>query len=316
MQPLAPIALSILKTCLGVKHQETVLILSDESKLDIGIEFYKSASPLSRRCFFISIPTVPWGYEPPKPVASFLEHADVGILVTGRSLSHTKARRRASRKGARIVSMPGVTADSLVRTMDVNWQHMGNQSRKIADIFTIGTAGRLTTPSGTDLVFSLARMKGYADTGLCLEPGQFSNIPAGEGCASPAPHSAHGTLVIDGSFPEIGKLGTPVRLMVKQGYVASIAGGAEAERVRRLLRPFGRHGKAIAEIGVGTNPKAKLTGTTLEDEKVLGTVHVALGNNLSFGGNVVVHCHFDGVLLKPTLTVDGKKVVDNGLIQV
>ena len=105
-------------------------------------------------------------------------------------------------------------------------------------------------------------------------------------------------------------------MTVKNGYVSRITGGDEADTVRSLLRQFGRPGRNIAEVGVGTNPHAKFTGCTLEDEKVLGNVHVALGNNISFGGKISVRCHYDAVLLKPTLVIDGKTIVENGELQV
>lgn len=316
MATLQAAAYSALKHCLNIKQNEVVLILADSPKEYLALEFYRNARKLSDRCYFIIIPAITCGYEPPKFIVALMEHMDAIVLVTSHTLSHTNARRTASRKGVRIASLPGITADSLIRTMDGDYQSIADQSRKIADIFTIGHSGRLTTPAGTDLFFSILRMKGHADTGIIHEKGQFTNLPAGEGCAAPVQGSTQGTLVIDGSFPIIGKIGLPIRMTVKDGYVTRIMGGEDAEKVRRLLQPFGKYGKNIAEIGIGTNPKAKLTGFTLEDEKVLGTVHVALGNNLSFDGKVAVHCHFDGILLNPTLVIDGKTIVENGVLQV
>jgi len=316
MGMLETAAHSALKQCLNIKKNDKVLIVSDVPKAEMALVFFKAAQRLSDRCSIFIIPLVSWGYEPCKPMAHLMEQFDAIVLVTSHSLSHTNARRAASRKGARIASLPGVTMETLIRTMDGDYQAVADVSRKIADIFTIGHSGRLTTPAGTDLSFSLLRMKGHADTGLIHEKGQFSNIPAGEGCAAPFHGSTQGVLVVDGSFPAVGKIDEPIRMTVKDGYVTRIAGDKSAEKVRELLQPFGKAGKNIAEIGIGTNPKAKLTGVTLEDEKVLGTAHVALGNNMSFDGKIAVHCHFDGVLLQPTLVIDGKTIVEKGVLQV
>ncbi|MFH1941329.1 MAG: aminopeptidase [bacterium] len=242
--------------------------------------------------------------------------ADAIVMLTSRSLSHTNARRRASQNGARIASMPGITKESLLRTLTGDYQEMILKSRKLADILTIGRTAHLTTPAGTKLVFSLSRMKGYSDTGMIHEPGQFSNLPAGEGSVAPVQGSTQGVLVIDGSFPNVGKIESPVHMTVRDGQVIRITGGDEAQKVRKMLRPFGKMSRNIAEIGVGTNPNARLSGCVLEDEKVLGTVHVGLGNNISFGGKVSVGCHFDGVLLKPTFIIDGKMILENGILQV
>jgi leucyl aminopeptidase (aminopeptidase T) len=63
---------------------------------------------------------------------------------------------------------------------------------------------------------------------------------------------------------------------------------------------------------LGLNDRAVLSGLVLEDEKVLGTVHIALGDNSTFGGTVEVPSHLDGVLLNPTLWLDGKKILEQG----
>jgi leucyl aminopeptidase (aminopeptidase T) len=68
----------------------------------------------------------------------------------------------------------------------------------------------------------------------------------------------------------------------------------------------------VAELGVGTNDRARITGTILEDEKILGTVHVAFGNNASMGGTVKVPFHLDGVILAPTLVVDDRFLLRDG----
>jgi len=66
-------------------------------------------------------------------------------------------------------------------------------------------------------------------------------------------------------------------------------------------------------LGVGTNPKAKITGNVLEDEKVFGTAHIALGNNTAFEGKVDVPVHVDGVFTKPTIFLDKKKIIEKGV---
>jgi leucyl aminopeptidase (aminopeptidase T) len=121
---------------------------------------------------------------------------------------------------------------------------------------------------------------------------------------------------VDGSFPEIGPLSKPVVLTIKAGSIKRLTGGKEAEKLRQWLRIFGRQSKTVAEVGIGTNPNAVVTGCTLEDEKALGTAHVAFGNSLSFDGKGTVDCHLDGIILKPTLTIDGKVIIEKGIMNV
>ena len=68
----------------------------------------------------------------------------------------------------------------------------------------------------------------------------------------------------------------------------------------------------LAELGIGTNDKARVTGVILEDEKIYGTVHIALGSNDTFGGTVAAGIHVDGVVKEPVLKLDGKTVLEKG----
>ncbi len=317
MASLSQAIQSILSDCLRVRRAESLLIVTDPRLSALGYQFYIESHQYSKSPSLVAIPEqLNHGTEPPRHIAAYMLSHDVIILITNRSLSHTKARRRASQKGARIASLPAVTKESLTRTLTGKYKEIIDRSRKVADILTIGRSARLTTPAGTDLTFSIARMKGYADTGMIHEPGKFSNLPAGEACAAPVQETANGVVVIDGSFPHVGLIDTPVRMTVKNGNVVRITGGKEAEQIRKLLRSYGKLGRNVAEVGIGTNPQAKLTGCVLEDEKKLGTVHVGLGNNISFGGKVAVPCHYDGVLLKPTMEIDGKFILENGELMV
>ncbi|KUK84633.1 MAG: Leucyl aminopeptidase [Synergistales bacterium 58_81] len=70
----------------------------------------------------------------------------------------------------------------------------------------------------------------------------------------------------------------------------------------------------LAELGIGTNKKARVTGVILEDEKIYSTVHIALGSNDTFGGTVAAGIHLDGVIKSPELYIDGKLIVSGGEI--
>jgi leucyl aminopeptidase (aminopeptidase T) len=119
-------------------------------------------------------------------------------------------------------------------------------------------------------------------------------------------------IVVDGTMIGKGRLETPIRMAVRDGRVVEISGGEEAAILRRMIEPYGEAGRNIAELGIGTNDKAMLSGVVLEDEKVLGTVHMALGDSASMGGSVHVPIHLDGVMLHPTLVVDGRTVLEDG----
>ena len=176
----------------------------------------------------------------------------------------------------------------------------------------------ITTSLGTDLTCSIAGRDIKADTGLIHQPGQFGNLPAGECFVAPLEQSAEGVLVVDKSFPEL-VVKQPVHMVFEQGRVVAIEGGAEAqELLRRIeygeLLEHGENCRTIAELGIGTNPKARLTGKLMTDEKVMGTIHVAIGDNASpsYGGANEAPIHIDGVVGQPTLVVDGETLIENG----
>jgi len=123
--------------------------------------------------------------------------------------------------------------------------------------------------------------------------------------------------VVDGSMAGIGVLeNETIKIVVKDGYATDITGGDKADVLVKMLDEVGPEARNIAEIGIGTNDKVILSGLLLEDEKKLGTVHIALGNNVSMGGNVNVPIHLDGVIKNPTMFFDDKMVMENGKLFV
>ena len=121
--------------------------------------------------------------------------------------------------------------------------------------------------------------------------------------------------IVDGSIAGVGQVAEPVPLTIREGHLTD-AVGAEGEALLELLTVHGADGTNVAELGVGTNEEAILTGNILEDEKILGTAHVAFGASAAIGGNVQVPVHLDCVVLKPTVTVDGETLVDAGTLVV
>ena len=127
--------------------------------------------------------------------------------------------------------------------------------------------------------------------------GAFGNIPCGEAFIAPLEGTAEGTLVVDGSIAAIGRLAEPVELTVRGGHLTE-ATGAEGAQLLELLTEHGADGTNVAELGIGTNESAILTGNILEDEKILGTAHVAFGASAAIGGTVQVPVHLDCVVLR------------------
>lgn len=299
--------------CMGVKRSEEVLIIIDEKTRRIGNALFDAAKSAGAEAVLVEIvEREAHGSEPPRLVAEAMKSADVVIAPTSKSLSHTKARVEATRSGVRIASMPAITEEMMSRTMLADYAKIKERSLKFCDLLSRGNEVRLTTPAGTDLTFPIAGRAAMADTGLLHEKGAFGNLPAGEACLAPIEGKTSGVAIIDVVMAGVGVVETPIKMVVENGYVTEINGGAEAEALSELLQGKGEEVKNIAELGIGTNEKAIPCGSPLEDEKVMGTVHVAIGDNIFFGGNVKAPLHLDGIMKNPTLIIDGKTVIKDG----
>ena len=252
--------------------------------------------------------------------AGRLQQADVVVALTSYSLSHTNAREAATRSGTRLASMPGITEDMMKHGgMTADYHRVAELCWKLTEFLQGAREAEITTPLGTKLRLGLeGREPGTPpDTGLYLKPGEWGNLPAGEAYIAPLETQADGIAVVDGTIAQIGLPSQPVTLEFREGKVVRIEGGREAIQLRNLLESLeDENAYVIAELGIGTNEAARLTGVTVEDEKGLGTVHVAIGRNTGFGGVNMSKIHLDSIITNPTLKIDGKVIIENGQPQV
>ena len=249
--------------------------------------------------------------EPPRPVAAAMAAADVVLAPTIQSLSHTAARKAASDAGVRIATLPGVTEEMLARLMNGDLDEMRRRGWAIVNALNQGSQVRITCRNGSDLTFSIEGREGIVDAGELSAKGAFGNLPCGEGFIAPVEGTAEGTLVVDGSIAAVGLVESPVRLTVEEGHLIG-ATGDEGAKLMELLTPHGPDGTNVAELGIGTNEEAILTGNILEDEKIFGTAHVAFGASAGIGGTVQVPVHLDVVVKEPTVEIDGEAILGGG----
>ncbi|MFH2009651.1 MAG: aminopeptidase [bacterium] len=308
-------AYNALTSCLAVRPDETVLVVTDDGCRAIGEALHRAALELGCVGMLLHIPVARVsGAEPPAPVAAAMAAAAVSVCPTSKSITHTAARRNACAAGGRVATMPGITEECMVRCLAADYDRIAEVTARLTALLTAGRVAELTCGNGTALRLPIAGIDAIASTGLIREPGQGGNLPSGEAYLMPEEGGAEGVLYVDGSMADVGVLqGDPLRIVIRGGRATEITGpGAEG-----LLAALDRHGERarnVAELGVGTNDRAQITGMVLEDEKVAGTVHIALGNNVGMGGTVDVPIHVDGVLRRPTLTVDGRVVVRDGAL--
>lgn len=302
---------TIVSDCLQVKKGERAVVICDKPKRSIGTDLFDELVQTGADATLCEIiPRRQHSEEPPYYVADLLRAADVFLVPASKSMTHTQARRQAIDSGARGATLPDVTEEMVARTMSADYANIHQRTMKLANLLKGAEKIRITTRAGTDVQI-VARGRGMnTDTGILKERGAFSNLPAGEVYVAPVEGESSGVAVFDASFSGIGKLAKPIVVQIKEGRAENIKD--DGGQLARMLDAAGPDGRNLAELGIGTNPKAQITGNVLEDEKVMGTVHLAFGDNSTFGGNVKVDVHLDGLILEPTVVADGRQIMRDG----
>lgn len=299
-----------LTQCLDLGSDETCLIVTDNKREAIGKALYTVASEISDDPVIVRYPPGDQhGAEPPVPVAAALAEADVFLAPTTKSISHTRARGEACEVGARGSTLPGITDSVFVTGLDADYQEIADHSERMHEQVKAADEIRVTSPQGTDISFEIGGREWLLDTGIVHEPGDFSNLPAGEIFVSP--ESATGTYVVDGTMRPHGLLGADQQLTfeVEDGLVTHISDDEIRSQIETAAEEAGDAAYNLAELGIGTNVGVdELVGSVLLDEKAAGTVHIAIGDNASIGGEVDAPLHLDGILREPTVYADGVRL--------
>ena len=314
MEDLVKIAEQVLVSCMGVRQGEEVLIVTDDTRKEIGEALYKAACHLGcEGMLFVMRERDVSGQEPPRAIAEAMKAADVVIAPTAKSLTHTNARIQAAKEGTRVATMPGITREMFSKgAMTADYTAVEKLTAKITDMLSKADCARIEK-DGKTLQIHLKGRKGVPSPGVYKETGQCGNLPSGEAYIAPLEDGADGETIIDGSMVGTGKLESPLYMQIRGGKLCHVT-GEKSENLDILLK--NQKNATLCELGIGTNEAAVLNGIILEDEKVYGTVHIAFGTNTSFGGVNKADCHMDGIILQPTLYLDDTLVIKEGIFQV
>lgn len=289
--------------CMNVSGDEEVLVVTDEERRSIGHALFNAADRVASEAAYAEIAVDEnHGAEPPAPVAAAMRASDVVLAPTTRSLTHTDARIQACETGTRVATMPSITEEIMDGSMRADYSEVADSATRLLDDLGDADEIRIESDAGTDLTLRVGERDWRRDDGICHEAGCVTNLPAGE--VFVAPLTGDGTLVVDGSFAGLGRLDEAVRLEFDDGYATEIS----SDVLRQKTDAVGDCGRNLAELGVGVNPAATLIGNVLQDEKVAGTVHVAVGDSSGFGGDTECDLHLDGVVTAPRLYADGDRV--------
>lgn len=313
---MAPTARRMMEQVLAVRPGERLVIVTDDERPRSITDLLTATAALyGLQAVVVMMPAREMGgEEPPPAVAAAMREADCIIVQTSHSLTHTNAEREALRGGARVCNIREVDEEMMVRGgMTADYEEVDRITRRGVTLLTAASRALVTTPEGTDLTLDLSGRPAFALSGFAREPGTFSGLPDGEAAIAPLEGRTEGVVVDPYLIEKIGQVTEPFRMEIRRGQIVRVEGGAQAEQMNAILArkdPGARN--FAAELALGTNPACRLIPKSREVKKRLGQAHVALGDNLSLAGTVESAVHLDIMLLRPTVVLDDRIVLDAG----
>lgn len=226
--------------------------------------------------------------------------ADVVVALANNSTSHTRFRFLVNAAGGRFASLPHFDPAMFFSSMCVDWHALSERTERLAAAVNEAAEILVETPNGTRMRFGKAGRKAQGDDGILTAAGSFGNLPAGEVYLAPLEGTSEGVMVVE--YGPTRKLSSPLELIVHDGMVTDIRGDEPHREWLERRFAEGEKNRNIAELGIGTNDRATRPDNILEAEKILGTIHIALGDNSGFGGTVQTPFHEDYVFYRPTLS--------------
>ncbi len=325
-----------MRDCLRLQPGETLAVFYDETtdacaRLLIqaaekyGLTVIERRVPIAEQVKLASAPQLPQQH------TEALQRSSATLLCLGSRLEATPYRKRLVKRGVGdgpLGTMPGATLEVLAHAVNVDYEEA---SRKCGDLaiamligseavissYIFGQTGETTGPPRTlKLQLGGFRRSPITSPGIIVN-GTWGNLPGGETFIAPIEGTAEGIFVLNGAFTgHVLKPWQPILLHFHKGELVEIEGaGPEADALRQMCEQGTAPGTrlGLAELGIGVNPGiAELKGNALFDEKKEGTVHIAVGDNEEYGGKLSAAIHEDFITSAPSLSIDGKSVLERG----
>jgi hypothetical protein len=320
-------AQNALKFILSLKEKDNMLVITDKSKLAIGGAFEYGAKKLGAS---VGSYVLPENRRPlseiPDDLKSLLAGCQVFVNAFSSNAKETPFRIKLVKLqqslGGRVGHAPGITEDMMsVGPMTADYEKVSEKARHLLKIFKSASKVRITTKEGTDILLDIRGRE--FETDCWISPGCMGNLPAGEIWCAPKEDAAEGIIFVNGSIGDLGGVEKPLLIRVESGRISAIESEDDSlvSKVKELIS-LDNMASVIGEMGIGLNPKAKLTGNLLEDEKAGKTAHIAFGYNENMpNGTNNSATHRDFLFYNPTFEVeyvDGTKkvVIKDGNVEI
>jgi aminopeptidase len=202
--------------------------------------------------------------------------------------------------------MPGITEDMMKEgPINIDYREMRSTAKYLINNLQNADSLYITTDAGTDLKLGISGRTFLDD--VSIKQGSMGNLPCGEIYCAPEETKATGRVVFNASIGDIGLLKESLTAEIENGKIVEFK-SSNPQLVDKItnLSEIDREARIIGELGIGINPSARITGNMLEDEKAIGTAHIAFGNNEDFGGINNSKIHRDFLISKPSIEVHFK----------
>jgi leucyl aminopeptidase (aminopeptidase T) len=313
---------------LELQPSDRVLVVQDPQCRKCSEAFYQAA--LAEGCATTAY-ELPAHGRPlttmPEGMAALVDGQDVVINVMSGSSDEVPFRIEwltlLEEHGLRVGHSPNIREDMMEGgPMDVDYGLMADRAGRLIDALDPAVSVRISTDRGTDVTIDLRDRRFVTDVRI-TETERGANLPCGEIYCAPVEDGADGVLVVDGPIGGEGAPPSPVTLEIEAGRVTSVRCDVPQwrQRITELL-DTDAGARTIGELGIGLNPKARLVGIMLEDEKADRTAHIAFGSNIGMPGGVnESSTHIDYLIHRPTIVAtfeDGtaRTVVADGDLEV
>ncbi len=321
-------AKNALQSVLSMNRGDNLLIILDDSRIDVGQAFLEGARKLGAGkadVYSLSAHVRPL-MELPDKLKSMFRGYDVIINTFDSEAKETPFRVKLLYEeisyNAKVGHAPGITREMMYEgPMNVDYKDIVIKAKQLMAAFDDAESVQITTKLGTNLRLGI-KNRGF-QTDVLIPEGSFGNLPAGEIWCAPEEDKGNGVVVVDGSIGDIGSLKDLIHLTVEDGELVKIE-SANKEIVKELeeLTTIDRMANIIGELGIGLNPNARLTGNLLEDEKAGKTAHIAFGNNMDMvNGCNNSKTHRDFLFKEPTIVVTytnmiRKTIMEDGVVSL
>jgi aminopeptidase len=307
MQTTATGAETLLNVCAGLRGGEKLLIASDhpaDQSLEILIQkarnlggmvtFEKISGPLSR--------------EPSADVSGLMLENDVVLFCVNEDRTllwgHSDAKVAALAKGGRVLFL----TQSIDSTPDAgSLEIIQSRSSRMAEILEKSFKVTLLTGDNLRLELKLAGRRALRLSSILQTRGSWGAVPDyAEAAVAPWENGSNGDFRVDGMIVGLGKATTPVDLHFEDGKLTKISDSPLGKKFEKFLEKNDSSSRVLCELGFGTNHLRREVRGEFDDKKALGSVHVAMGDNHTFGGDNRSNIHVDCLAIRPKILIDDR----------